>query len=216
MLGEAFVTVYTEVKEIEYDRVHEGHLALGARAPAAARVRRVGSASHPASYYAASSPGVEYPPLQGDTEADVCIVGAGYTGLSSGLHLAKAGLKVVVLEAARVGFGASGRNGGQIVHSYSRDLDVIERRYGAEQARALGAMAFEGAEVLRGFVAEHRIDCDLKPGGVFAALTARQAEGLREQRRCGSATATASSRCSTPRPRAPSSARAATGPRCST
>jgi len=138
--------------------------------------------SHPVSYYAASSPGVEYPPLHGDTEADVCIVGAGYTGLSTGLHLAKAGLKVVVLEAARVGFGASGRNGGQIVHSYSRDLDVIERRYGAEQARALGAMAFEGAEVLRGFVAEHGIECDLKPGGVFAAITARQAAGLREHK----------------------------------
>jgi gamma-glutamylputrescine oxidase len=109
----------------------------------------------------------------------VCIVGAGYTGLSTALHLAKAGLSVVVLEAARVGFGASGRNGGQIVHSYSRDLDVIERRYGEAQARALGAMAFEGAEVLRGFVAEHAIECDLKPGGVFAAITARQAAGLR-------------------------------------
>jgi gamma-glutamylputrescine oxidase len=136
--------------------------------------------AHPASYYAASSPGVEYPRLLGDTEADVCIVGAGYTGLSTALHLAKAGLSVVVLEAARVGFGASGRNGGQIVHSYSRDLDVIERRYGEAQARALGAMAFEGAEVLRGFVAEHAIECDLKPGGVFAAITARQAAGLRE------------------------------------
>lgn len=62
------------------------------------------------------------------------------------LHLAEAGLKVVVLEAARVGWGASDRNGRQIVHSYSRDLDVIERRYGVEQARALGTMAFEGAQ----------------------------------------------------------------------
>jgi gamma-glutamylputrescine oxidase len=112
----------------------------------------------------------------------VCIVGAGYTGLSTGLHLARAGLEVVVLEAARVGFGASGRNGGQIVHSYSRDLDVIERRFGAGQARALGAMAFEGAEVLRGFVAEHAIECDLKPGGVFAAITARQAAALGEHK----------------------------------
>ena len=137
---------------------------------------------HPASYYAASSPGVEYPRLQGDIEADVCIVGAGYTGLSTALHLAKAGLKVVVLEAARVGFGASGRNGGQIVHSYSRDLDVIERRYGAQQAQALGAMAFEGAEVLRGFVAEHAIECDLKPGSVFAAITRPQAAHLRAQK----------------------------------
>ncbi|MEO8080561.1 MAG: FAD-binding oxidoreductase [Caldimonas sp.] len=136
--------------------------------------------AHPASYYAASSPGVDYPRLQGRVDADVCIVGAGYTGLATGLHLARAGLKVVVVEAARVGFGASGRNGGQIVHSFSRDLDVIERRYGAVQAQALGAMAFEGAEVLRGLVADHGIDCDLKRGTVFAALTGRQAASLRE------------------------------------
>ncbi len=140
-------------------------------------------ATHPASYYAASSPGVDHPPLQGRVDADVCIVGAGYTGLSTGLHLARAGRKVVVVEAARVGFGASGRNGGQIVHGYSRDLDVIERRYGPAQAEALGAMAFEGADVLRGFVADHGIDCDLKPGSVFAALTEKQAAGLREHKR---------------------------------
>ena len=117
------------------------------------------------------------------SEADVCIVGAGYTGLSTALHLARAGQKVVVVEAARVGFGASGRNGGQIIHSYSRDLDVIERRHGLAQARALGAMAFEGAEVLRGLVAEHGIECDLKPGSVFAALTDKQVAGLREHQR---------------------------------
>ncbi len=139
--------------------------------------------AYPDSYYAASSPGVDYPRLQGDVEADVCIVGAGYTGLSTGLHLASAGLKVVVVEAARVGFGASGRNGGQIIHSYSRDLDVIERQHGLAQAQALGAMAFEGAEVLRGLVAEHGIECDLKPGSVFAALTDKQVEGLRAHQR---------------------------------
>lgn len=138
------------------------------------------ASKHPDSYYAASSPGINYPPLRGNIEADACVVGAGYTGLSTALHLARAGLKVVVVEAARVGFGASGRNGGQIVHSFSRDLDVIERQYGLAQAQALGAMAFEGAEVLRGFVAEYGIDCDLKAGTVFAALTDKQAAKLRE------------------------------------
>ncbi len=150
---------------------------------AAAKGDRPAREGHTGSYYAASSPGVDYPRLEGSVEADVCIVGAGYTGLSTGLHLARAGLRVVVVEAVRVGFGASGRNGGQIVHSYSRDLDVIERRYGEAKARALGAMAFEGADVLRGFVAEHGIDCDLKPGTVFAALNDRQAENLREHQR---------------------------------
>ncbi len=117
-------------------------------------------------------------PLQGDVQAEVCIVGAGYTGLAAALHLAEAGRRVVVLEAARVGWGASGRNGGQIVHSYSRDLDVIERRHGTATAQALGAMAFEGAQVLRGFVERFGIACDLKPGGLFAAVSRTQAAHL--------------------------------------
>lgn len=127
---------------------------------------------HAPSLYAASAhPAPERPPLEGRCVADVCIVGAGYTGLNAGLHLAEAGYRVVVLEAARVGWGASGRNGGQIVHSYSRDLDVIEARYGHDTARALGAMAFEGARLLREQVARHGIACDLRDGGIFAAKT---------------------------------------------
>ena len=135
---------------------------------------------HVDSYYAAT--GLPQPPrpvLQGRHEADVCIIGAGYTGLNAGLYLAQRGYKVVILEAARVGWGASGRNGGQIVHSYSRDIDVVQARYGDDVARPLAAMAFEGARVLRENVAQHGIDCQLKDGGVFAAITARQAAQLR-------------------------------------
>ncbi len=73
---------------------------------------------HVKSYYAASAnPHAPYPTLTEQLECDVCVIGAGYTGLSSALHLVEKGYKVVVLEAARVGFGASGRNGGQIVNS---------------------------------------------------------------------------------------------------
>ncbi len=135
---------------------------------------------HVDSYYAAT--GLQQPPrpvLQGSHEADVCIIGAGYTGLNAALHLAQKGYKVIILEAARVGWGASGRNGGQIVHSYSRDIDVVQARYGDDVARPLAAMAFEGARVLRENVAQHGIDCQLKDGGVFAAITARQAAQLR-------------------------------------
>lgn len=138
--------------------------------------------AHAPSYYAASGlPQPDRPPLQGSVQADVCIVGGGYTGLSSALHLAEAGFKVVVLETARVGWGASGRNGGQLVHSYSRDIDVIESRFGAAVARPLAAMAFEGAAALRERVARYSIDCDLKDGGVFAANTRRQVGHLRAQ-----------------------------------
>jgi gamma-glutamylputrescine oxidase len=111
-------------------------------------------------------------------EADVVVIGAGYTGLSSALHLAEAGFKVVVLEAAKVGWGASGRNGGQLVHSYSRDMDVIEARYGATTAQALGSMAFEGAKIIRERIEKYQIDCHFKPGGMFAAITAKQVKQL--------------------------------------
>ena len=96
------------------------------------------NAEHVASYYAATAnPPPGRPALEGDIECEVCGGGAGFTGISSALHLAEQGHDVVVLEAARVGFGASGRNGGQIVNSYSRDMDVIEAKYGTETARAL-------------------------------------------------------------------------------
>ena len=138
---------------------------------------------HAPSYYAASAHAQpERPALTGETHADVCIVGAGYTGLSAGLHLAEAGFSVVILEAARVGWGASGRNGGQIVNSYSRDLDVIAARYGEDSARALGDMAFEGGRIIRERVAKYRIDCDLKDGGVFAAITPKQLKHLHAQK----------------------------------
>jgi gamma-glutamylputrescine oxidase len=139
---------------------------------------------HAPSYYAASAtPAPARPPLQGAIEADVCIVGAGYTGLSAGLFLAEAGFTVVVLEAAKVGWGASGRNGGQIVHSYSRDMDVIEARHGAEVARKLGAMAFEGAAIIRERVYRYGIQCDLKNGGIYAAKTAKKVHELEEHKK---------------------------------
>ncbi|WP_339846452.1 FAD-binding oxidoreductase [uncultured Halopseudomonas sp.] len=139
--------------------------------------------NHTSSYYAASAnPTPERPPLQGSHETDVCIIGAGYTGVSTALFLLEHGFKVTILEAARVGFGASGRNGGQIVNSYSRDIDVIERSVGAQQARLLGDMAFEGARIIRERVARYNIQCDLKDGGVFAAVTAKQMQHLEAQK----------------------------------
>ncbi|PYD07379.1 gamma-glutamylputrescine oxidoreductase, partial [Pseudomonas savastanoi pv. glycinea] len=136
------------------------------------------------SYYAASANAApERPVLQGEVETDVCVIGAGYTGLSSALFLLENGFRVTVLEAAKVGFGASGRNGGQIVNSYSRDIDVIERTVGPRQAQLLGQMAFEGASIIRDRVSRYGIQCDLKDGGVFAALTSKQLAHLEAQQR---------------------------------
>jgi len=139
---------------------------------------------YPQSYYAASANAVpQRPALQGEVETDICIIGAGYTGLSSALFLLENGFKVSIVEAAKVGFGASGRNGGQIVNSYSRDIDVIERSVGQQQAQLLGQMAFEGGRIIRERVATYGIDCALKDGGVFAALKPKQMDHLESQKR---------------------------------
>lgn len=135
------------------------------------------------SYYAATrNPGADYPVLDEVIECDVCVIGAGYTGLSSALFLAEAGYSVTVLEAAKVGFGASGRNGGQLVNSYSRDVDVIEQRYGDKSAEVLGSMIFEGGNIIRQRIQQYGIQCDYRPGGIFAAMNSKQLKGLAEQK----------------------------------
>src|SRR5690349_7947494 len=139
---------------------------------------------HTNSWYAASAKDERVrPALDGAIGADVCVIGAGFTGISAALELVERGYSVVVLEAMRIGFGASGRNGGQIVNGYSRDLDVIEKRYGAKAAKALGAMAGEGADIIRSRIAQYGIDCDLVPGGFFAAFTDKQLRELDHQQR---------------------------------
>ena len=137
----------------------------------------------PTYYAATANPVPNRPALQGEINADICIIGAGYTGLSTGLFLAERGLKVVVLEAAKVGFGATGRNGGQIVNSFSRDIDAIERQVGHDAAKVFGQMAFEGNRIIRERISTYNIQCDLKNGGVFAAFTPKQMRHLEHQRK---------------------------------
>ena len=142
-------------------------------APAAEQINHTGS------YYAASAnPSPERPPLEGTHECDVCVIGAGFAGISTALHLAEKGLKVYVLEAAKVAYGASGRNGGQIVNGYSREYDTIKSRYGEDTANAVVGMSFEGGNIIRERIAKYDIKCDLKNGGFFAAFTDKQMKGL--------------------------------------
>jgi gamma-glutamylputrescine oxidase len=138
---------------------------------------------YPASYYAATAnSATARSELQDNKQVDVCVIGAGYTGLSTALFLLEKGYSVAVLEAAKVGFGASGRNGGQIVNSYSRDLDSIERTASAAAAKLIGEMAFEGSRIIRERVARYDIQCDLKDGGVFAAFNQKQMHHLETQK----------------------------------
>jgi gamma-glutamylputrescine oxidase len=134
---------------------------------------------YPDSYYAASAnPAPARPALTGERRAQVCVVGAGFTGLSAALELAERGHEVVVLEAARVGWGASGRNGGQIVNGLNAGLDTIARRYGADTAALVASVVQEGGQIIRDRVARYGIACDLKDGNLFAALTPAHLRGL--------------------------------------
>jgi len=138
-----------------------------------------GAGTYPASYYAASAHSApDRPPLAGDVEVEVCIVGGGYTGLSAGIELAERGHKVLLLEGARIGWGASGRNGGQIVNGLNASLETITARYGPETADFVGTVVQEGGDLIRERVARYAIDCDLKDGNIFTAFTARQMKDL--------------------------------------
>jgi gamma-glutamylputrescine oxidase len=131
--------------------------------------------AYPASWYAATArPLAPFPALAGETAADVCVVGGGYTGLSAALHLAEAGLDVVLLEAQRVGWGASGRNGGQVGSGQRRDQAWLEARLGAGRARLLWDLAEEAKALVRELIARHGIACDLKRGVIHAARRASE------------------------------------------
>ncbi|KUJ84706.1 FAD-binding oxidoreductase [Microbulbifer flavimaris] len=120
---------------------------------------------HTDSYYAASANVAPvHPTLDGTEEADVCVIGAGYTGLSSALHLAERGYKVVVLEAERVGWGASGRNGGHVGVGQRKGQEDLEKMLGFDTAKQLWDMGVEAVQLVESLIEKHNIRCDLKRG----------------------------------------------------
>lgn len=138
---------------------------------------------HADSYYAASAnPAPERSALNGDVTCDVCVVGAGITGTSAALHLAEQGYNVVVLEAHQVGWGASGRSGGQAIIGYNKGVRDIAKLVGWDDARKLWDLGLESRDLLKDVVAKHSIQCDLKWGHLHMAIKPRQMCELEEMK----------------------------------
>ncbi|MEM9785654.1 MAG: FAD-binding oxidoreductase [Pseudomonadota bacterium] len=130
----------------------------------------------PKSWYAASTDlPPEKPPLYGETSADVAIVGAGFTGLSAARHLAQKGLDVVVLDAHRAGFGASGRNGGQVGSGFNTDQKDLEAVYGQDMARALWDLAEEAKADIRENCRRHIPEASYQSGVAHGCYYRREA-----------------------------------------
>ena len=131
------------------------------------------SDEHTRSYYAATTNRqTDYPQLRGEQRCDVAVVGAGYTGLSSALYLAERGYDVAVIEAQRVGWGASGRNGGQLIDGFV-DSDKIEKRVDATAVKIAREMGLECRDVVLDLIERYSINCDLKFGYLDLALNTR-------------------------------------------
>lgn len=135
---------------------------------------------HTNSYYAATAnDATQYPELRGSERADVCVVGGGYTGISTALTLAERGYSVIVLEANRIGWGASGRNGGQLICGISGEHKLV-RRHGPRVADMVWDLRWRGNRIIRERVERYGIDCDLKDGYLEVAIKPRHMKGIEE------------------------------------
>ncbi len=135
---------------------------------------------HIDSYYAASAhPAPDRPPLAGDIDADVCVVGGGIAGCATALFLAERGYKVVLLEGHRIAYGASGRSGGQAIVGYACSQDKLVAQVGRDDARKMFDISVEANDLIKTLVAKHGIDCDLHWGHLHTAIKPRQEADLR-------------------------------------
>jgi gamma-glutamylputrescine oxidase len=131
------------------------------------------------SYYdATSARDTVFAPLAGSRLCDVAVVGGGLAGLSAALELAKRGNSVVLLEARQIGFGASGRNGGQAIHGLACDQEVIEAQLGLDDARRVWQMTIDALDLIRSRIREHGIDCDWRDGYLGLATSAGKGRTL--------------------------------------
>jgi gamma-glutamylputrescine oxidase len=127
-------------------------------------------------YRATADTALAFPALDGAVRADVAIVGGGYTGLSAALHLAEAGIDAIVVEAERVGWGASGRNGGQLHSGQRRDVDWLEARLGRDDAHRLWQLGEDAKTLAKDLIRRHAIDCSWRDGLIEATHKRRMVD----------------------------------------
>ncbi len=134
---------------------------------------------HTQSYYAASAnQSFNFPALEGELKADVCVVGSGITGTTTALELAERGYSVIVLEANRVSWGASGRSGGQAIFGWAAEQDTLEKLVGKDDAQKLWGLSLEGLELVKQRIKKYNIDCDWQDGMAHVSLKPRQVDEL--------------------------------------
>jgi gamma-glutamylputrescine oxidase len=132
-------------------------------------------------YYATTPPPPPHAALAGETRADVCIIGGGISGLSAALHLIERGFSVALLEAKHLGFGGSGRSGGQTIFGYASGQEKLEKLVGDSDARAMWDIALEGMKLQRELIARHAIQCDYVAGHMHVGVKARHDAELRAE-----------------------------------
>ena len=134
----------------------------------------------PSLYAQTARPPIDTPPLDGDRRVDVAVIGGGFTGLSAALHLADQGVAVAVLEAQEPGWGASGRNGGQVNPGLKHDPDQVVADFGADLGGRMVALSGDAPNIVFRLIQRHQIECDaLQSGTLRAAFAARDAAGIR-------------------------------------
>jgi gamma-glutamylputrescine oxidase len=141
----------------------------------------MGQADEQNYYYRSTPAPPTHAALAGEQQFDACVIGGGISGLSAALHLAERGMRVALLEAKHLGYGGSGRSGGQSIFGYACEMSTLEKAVGATDARRLWDVATEGLDLQRELISKHSIDCDYTPGHMILGMKRRHDDILRAE-----------------------------------